>query len=183
MFDGGWPKLMNWKEQYAAPVTNSSFSTIINIGATQTPNLPANSLVIGTALEIIAWGTIGSAAGTATTTLGLMLNGGANGAAGGGTALAVTASETPATSTVLNWHLNARAVIVTEGSSGTIQTSGFVVGIGATQATVILMPTTQAAAAAINTTTANYINLTATWSTSASGNTYTVNGFYVKQLN
>ena len=183
MYDAGWPKLMNWKEQALAIATNNSFTTIINIGATQTPNIPANTLVSGSHLRVRAWGTIGSAAGTATFTMGLMLNGGANGAAGAGTALAVTASQTPATSTVNNWFLDAESIVVTAGSGGTIQTLGVLIGVGATASTPVLMPATQAAAATLNTTVANYVNLTATWSVSAAGNTITVNGFSVELLN
>ena len=182
-YDGGWPKLMNWKEQALAITSNASYTTIINIGATQTPNIPANTLVVGSHLRVRGWGTVGSAAGTATMTLGLMLNGGANGAAGAGTALAVTASQTPATSTANNWFLDAECIVITVGTGGTIQTLGTVIGLNATASTPVLMPASQVAAATLNTTVANYINLTSTYSVSAAGNTITVNGFSVELLN
>ena len=182
-YDGGWPKLMNWKEQALAITSNSSFTTIINIGATQTPNIPANTLVIGSHLRVRAWGSLGSAAGTATYNIGLMLNGGANGAAGAGTALASSATQTPATSTVNTWFYDSECVVITTGTGGTIQTFGILHGFGATASTPILVPATQAAAATLNTTVANYINLTAVCSASAAGNTITVNGFSVELLN
>jgi uncharacterized protein with PQ loop repeat len=73
--------------------------------------------------------------------------------------------------------------VLTQGASGTIQTLGNVIGINATTTTMVLLPATVPAAAAINTTNNNSITIAATWSVSAAGNTYSVYGFTVEQLN
>lgn len=179
-YSGGWVQLLNWTdpEQGAAVSAKNTFTTIQDICNPQRPFIPANSLSVGTILRINALGTVGSAAGTATTTMALYLNG-----AAAGTQIAVTASETPATSTVNIWQLNAYAVILTIGSAGTMQTMGQVTGLNATQATNIMFPATLPAAAAVNTTQANSMTVAASWGTSAAGNTYSVYVFTVEQLN
>jgi hypothetical protein len=180
MYAGGWPTLLNWEypDQGGAIVAKNTYTTIADICNAQSPFIPANTLKTGTILRITAWGTVGSAAGTATTTMGLYLNGAAS-----GTQIAITASQTPATSTVNCWYLEAQATILTIGSSGTMSTIGNVTGIGTTATTPVIMPATLPAAAAVNTTQANSITVAASWSVSAAGNTYSVYGFTVEQLN
>lgn len=191
-YAAGWPQLVNWNTCGADSASNNTFTTIINIGPTQQPNIPANSTnpagsssapSDGTLFKIEAFGIIGSAAGTATTTLGLNANGGARAAAGSGTAIAISASQTPATSTVLTWQYYHHLSVISVGGAGTIQGSGHAIGINATASTVVLIPATQAAAATWVSTQANYFNLVATWNTSAAGNLYQVNGFAVLQYN
>lgn len=175
-FQGGWVQLANFDnpEQGSAIVAKASFTTIQDICNPQKSFIPANSLHVGSQLRMHAWGTVGSAAGTATSTMGLYLNG-----AAGGTVLAVSAAQTPPTSTVNCWHLDAYATVLTIGTGGTIQVSGVIIGIAATQSTPVMMPATLPAAAAINTTQANGVTVAASWNTSAAGNTYSVYGWNV----
>lgn len=180
MLEGGWPQLLNcdYPEQGSAIVAKNTYTAMADICNAQKPFIQANTLKPGTILRVTAWGSIGSAAGTATTTMALYLNGAAS-----GTQLAVTAAQTPPTSTVNAWHLEANLTVLTQGASGTIQTLGNVIGINATTTTMVLLPATVPAAAAINTTNNNSITIAATWSVSAAGNTYSVYGFTVEQLN
>jgi hypothetical protein len=170
---------MNWTdpEQGTTPAAKNSFTAATLISPTNRPVFPANSLSVGTQIYIHTWGSYGSAAGTATTTLGYYLNGSA------GTQVIVSASATPPSSTVNVFHLEAWFTVLTIGSSGTIQGSGYIIGLGTTTTTPILLPATLPAAAAINTTTANSLDLVATWSSGVSGNTYTVYGHDVFQMN
>lgn len=182
MYPGGWVQLMNWANlgNYPAPAKNT-YTSIADITATSevnAPCLPALSLKVGAQLHIVTWGTSGSAAGTATTTIGHYLNGAAS-----GTQMSISASQTPATSTVNNWRLESYAVVSAIGSSGTILTSGILLGLNATATTNVLVPTTQPSAAAINTENNNGITTAASWSLSAAGNTYTVNGHMVFLFN
>jgi hypothetical protein len=179
MYAGGWAQLLNYSfpEQGTTPAANASFTTIQNIGVTQRAFIPANSLQQGAQLLVKAWGTYGSAAGTATTIMSLYLNGTT------GTVICASASQTPPTSTVNVFTAEAMATILTIGSSGTMNTAGLIHGLGTTTTTPILWPATLPAAATVNTTQANSIQLAASWSASASGNTYTVYGFDVLQLN
>jgi len=180
MYSGGWVNLLNFDspEQDTAVTPKNTFTTMADICNPQRPFIPANSVKTGTIFRIMAWGTVGSAAGTATTTMGLYLNG-----AAAGTQLAVTAAQTPATSTVNCWNMDTQARVVSIGAAGTIVTIGDVMGINATATTGVLMPATLPAAAAFNTTQANSITIAASWSVSAAGNTYSVHGFTVEQLN
>jgi hypothetical protein len=121
---------------------------------------------------------MGSAAGTATTTMGLYLNGAAS-----GTQMCISANATPPTSTVNIWRAEFMSTVLTIGATGTIQTAGEAVGIGATVTTPVLIPATLPAAATINTAQANSITLAVGWSVSAAGNTFSVYGFTVEMLN
>lgn len=181
-YAGGWPTMANWRNAPYYPFTHSSnWTTISDITPSQEVNNPAllaGTLAIGSMIRVRAAGTVGSAAGTSATTMGLYLNGAAS-----GTQIAISASETPATSTVNNWQAEFCINVVTIGSSGTLTCSGWVVGLNATQITYILVPTTQPANPAINTTVNNSITLAASWGTGASGNTFTTNFFVVEQFN
>jgi hypothetical protein len=174
--------MMNWKNAPYYPFTHTAnWTTMADITPSQevnNPCLPANSLPTGTMLKVHAWGIVGSAAGTATSIMGLYLNGSA-----AGTAIATSASYTPATATVQLWQADFWITILTEGSSGTLQCGGQLIGVSATPATALLVPATQPAAATINTTVANGISLGASWGTGATGNLYTVDGFVVVQYN
>jgi hypothetical protein len=181
LYPGGWVQLIDWSvgntQLSAAPTAVNSFTAATNL-ITVPPNfIPANSLNVGTVLRIRAAGTIGSAAGTATTTFGFGFGGAA------GVSMVVSASQTPPTSTVQTWFSEVYTNILTVGSSGTGYTIGYIVGIGATPATNIIMPATTVATSVINTTAANYIAPYATWSASAAGNTYSTYQFSVEQLN
>jgi len=181
MYPGGWVQLVNYAvgdtQLAAAPSAVNTFTAATNLITTPPNFIPANSLNVGTVLRIRAAGTIGSAAGTATTTFGFGFGGAA------GVSMVVSASQTPPTSTVQTWFSEVYTNILTVGSSGTGYSIGYVVGIGATPATNILLPATTVATSVINTTAANYIAPYATWSASASGNTYTTYQFSVEQLN
>jgi hypothetical protein len=176
-YAAGWPNLVNW-ETCGAAASNTTFTTLQQIGVTQQPNIfPSPGMnAPGLVWHMVAFGIVGSAAGTATTTFGIDLNGTA-------TAVAISASQTPPTSTVQTWQYTSMSTLISVGASGTIQTSGNVTGVNATPATNVIIPATQAAAATFNTTVANYFNLVASWSVSAAGNLYGVNGFAVVQYN
>ena len=179
-YAGGWVQLLNWANpnQSAAVTAKSTYTTIADICNPQTNFIPANSLQTGSQLHFHAWGSYGSAAGTATTTMGLYLNGAAS-----GTQLVISASATPPTSTVNLWVLDVYATVLTVGSAGTIQPGGYILGLGATTTTPILLPATLPAATTINTTQANSVTIAASWNTSAAGNTYSVYGYDVELFN
>jgi hypothetical protein len=175
---GGWPQLVN-VETCGQGASNNTFTTLQAIGLTQQPNIAANTMTggnDGTQFHVKGFGIIGSAAGTATTTFGVDLNGTT-------TAVMISASQTPATATVQTWQFDAMISVLTAGAAGTLQTSGTLTGTGATPASNILVPATQPTAPAVNTQQANYLNLVASWSASAAGNLYQVNGFWVLQYN
>ena len=159
-------------------MAKNTYTTIADIVNAQRAFIPAGSLNVGTLLRTKVWGTLGSAAGTATATLAAYLNGAAS-----GVALATSAAATPATSTVNVWMAEFLSTVLTIGSAGTIQTVGQAVGLGATATTPIIIPATLPAASALNTTQANSITVAVGWSVSAAGNTFSVFGFSVEQLN
>ena len=175
---GGWPQLVNFETCGQGP-SNNTFTTLQAIGLTQQPNIDANRMIggnDGTQFHIKGFGIIGSAAGTATTTFGVDLN-------GLGTAVDISAAMTPATATVQTWQYDAMVSVLTAGVTGTLQSSGTLTGTTATPANNILVPATQAAATTVNTQQANFFNLVASWSLSAAGNLWQVNGFWVLQYN
>jgi len=174
----GYSQMVNWRypQMVLPPTAFNTFTTAQAIMAAVDPFVPADSCSTGTTFHIHAWGTYGSAAGSATSTIGLFLN-------TASTVLAVTPSFTPPTSTVNLWHLDAYAVVLTPGASGTMQCAGHVLGLGATVTTPILMPATLPAAVTFNTQQANGFGVLASWSVSAAGNTYTVENLAVRQLN
>lgn len=177
-YAGGWVNLLNWQDDAAAPVAVNTFTTSTCIASpTPRPFIPANSLSIGTQLRVRAWGTVSSVAGTATTTLGLALNG------TGGTVVCASAAQTPAITTVFTWLATFDATVLTIGSSGSIIAGGWALGLNATPATPILIPASAPSAVTVNTTQANSLTVNATWSTSNAANTYTTYGFTVEQLN
>ena len=181
MYPGGWVQLVNYAvgdtQLSAAPTAVNTFTSATNLITTPPNFIPANSLNVGSVLRIRAAGTIGSAAGTATTTFGFGFGGAS------GVSMVVSASQTPPTSTVQTWIAEVYTNILTVGSSGTGYSIGYVMGIGATPATNILLPATTVATSVINTSAANYIAPYATWSASAAGNTYSTYQFSVEQLN
>ena len=181
MYPGGWVQLVNYAvgdtQLSAAPTAVNTFTVATNLITTPPNFIPANSLNVGSVLRIRAAGTIGSAAGTATTTFGFGFGGAS------GVSMVVSASQTPPTSTVQTWIAEVYTNILTVGSSGTGYSIGYVMGIGATPATNILLPATTVATSVINTSAANYIAPYATWSASAAGNTYSTYQFSVEQLN
>ena len=160
MYSGGWVQLLNWSapEQGSAVVAKNTYTTIADIVNAQRAFIPAGSLNVGTLLRTKVWGTLGSAAGTATATLAAYLNGAAS-----GVALATSAAATPATSTVNVWMAEFLSTVLTIGSAGTIQTVGQAVGLGATATTPIIIPATLPAASALNTTQANSITVAVGW--------------------
>jgi hypothetical protein len=181
-YAGGWVQMANWGNTPYYPFTHSSsWTTISDITPSEEVNVPclaAGTLKIGGMIRVRAAGTIGSAAGTATTIVGLYLNGAAT-----GTAIATSASATPATATVQNWQAEFVINIVTVGTTGTLTCQGWIIGISATPATTLLVPTVQPANQTINTTINNGISFAASWGTGAAGNTYTTNFFAVEQFN
>lgn len=181
MYPGGWVQLINPynPEQDAPyPLVKNTYTTIADIMPPQRKFIAANTLNKGVQFHVHAWGTITSVAGTATFVMSLMLNGSA------GTLLGATAAQTPATTTIFPWHLDAWGTVLTIGSAGTIVFGGAAWGLGTATTSAILLPATGAPiSAAIDTTAANSITLAGTWSVSNAGNSTSVYGYDVFQNN
>lgn len=179
-YSGGWVQLLNYDspEQSTYPQIKNTYTAIADIMPPQRPFIPANSVKVGSIFEVNAWGTITSVAGTATFVLSLMLNGSA------GTLLGATAAQTPATTTIFPWHFRAFVTVLTIGAAGTCSASGVAWGLGAATTSAVLLPATGAPiSAAIATTATNNITLAGTWSVSNAGNSTSVYGYHVLQLN
>jgi hypothetical protein len=177
-YSGGWVQLLNYQDlETVAAAVNTFTTTTCIVSPTPRAFIPANSVSIGTQFRIRGWGTVSSAAGTATTTIGIALNGTA------GTVICASAAQTPATTTVFTIWLEFHATVLTVGSSGTIIGGGIAHGMNATPTTPILIPATAPASVTMNTTQANSITVNATWSASSGSNTYTLYAFSCEQLN
>jgi len=141
--------------------------------------LPANYLVIGSEIELVAWFTF-TAVATPTLLVGFYYGGIA------GVPLCATAATTLTTtatawSGIMRYHGKVRAI----GSTGSIVGQGSVeLGTSLTAMTVVAMPATAAArTVAIDTTTLKTLTIGAQWGTSAAGNTLTVNDFSARLIN
>ena len=179
-FVGGWVQNLNTQIGDAPPATPAAVNTFTTfqsiMPATWLPEnfIPANTLKPSSVLRLRAQGTIGSAAGTATTIMSFYLNNSVQ--------IAASASQTPGTSTANVWLFEMDIHMVTTGATGTGYGLGILLGINATAVTDIIVPAATPATFSINTTVANYIGIGASWNTSAAGNTYSVYNLTCEQL-
>ena len=141
--------------------------------------LPANYLYVGQRLRMTAYGIFT----TASSSQGTLTLGGYYGGVAG-TALAVTAANTPTASAVAwPWQLWLDIYVRTIGSSGTVWCNGQVTlsTTLAGAASFYNLPTTQTQPITINTTTANALTVGAQFSSSTT-NTLTCEDMYVEAL-
>lgn len=157
----------------------SSALTDVSPGANtlgQACTFPPSFLQPGTELHVRANG-IFTAASAPTLTLGVYWG------AIAGTALAVTAATTVNNATNGIWILDALCRVATTGTSGTILTIGWVLGIAATASTPVLMPATTSTggSATVDTSTQKILTIGAQYGTAGS-NTLTCYNFLVHLL-
>ena len=180
-YAGGWVQLANFDnpEQGVYPFAKNTFTTAADIVPPQRAVFSANSFHVGSQIHAHAWGTVSSAAGTATITPSFYWNGAAS-----GTVLCAGAAQTPAITTVSTWHCDFWGTFTAvggtpTGATSTLWCSAVLIGIGATPSTPVLMPSSALASFTVATNAASWLTMAATWSASAAGNTTSVYGFDV----
>ena len=164
---------------YASSTTITDVSGGANT-AGQAFTIPSDFMQIGQVWRWTADG-IYSNTGTPNLTLGVYLGGVA------GTALAATiATTTPSGVTNVAWFLQAISRVTAVGTSGTILTQGFVMGVEATSAITttagVTMLPNGAGSSTQNTSIANIVTIGATWSASSASNTLTCEHFLAELL-
>jgi hypothetical protein len=151
-------------------------TTLTDISAAPQITIPANTLEVGSELEIMGQGQF-STTGTPTLLLGFYFGGVA------GVALAATAATTTGT-TAAAWPfmMRYRGIVRAIGTAGSIKGVGVVyLGTSLTAYTMLAMPATAAArTVAIDTTAAKAITIGAQWGTSSASNTITAYDISVK---
>lgn len=178
-----WVGLLNAgqynQENAGTAYASSTSATDISAGgntAGQALLLPASYLVLGTQLRVTANGIVSNTS-TPNLTLGVYYGGVA------GTALTSTGAVATASSLSTNqWKLEALIRVVSVGTSGSMYTTGTVVGpYAGTQ----FMPAngTSPLVSSLNTGTANILTIGATWGTNSASNTIQCLQFCVEQLN
>lgn len=162
----------------AAGAAYASSSTITDVNPTPNFILPANTLQIGSKIELEAFGTF-SNTGTPTLVLGFYYG------AVAGTALAATSAVTTTTAaTNWQWQLRYSGTVRSLGSSGTIMGCGeFRNPTSLTAWTIRPIPETALATVTIDTTAAKAITVGATWGASNASNTLTCHEFRVTLRN
>lgn len=180
-YAGGWVQLQNWNDLGIAPSSVNTFTTTTCI-LSPAPRafIPANSVSIGTRFRMRCWGSIQSAAGTATFTIGTAWNG------TGGTPIIASATQTPATGPLPFWYEAELTVLqIGAASTASIIGQGMAWGLGATPATSVLVPATAPTAVSTTFATTAAWNLTANSVCSASSatNAFVTYGHSVEQLN
>jgi hypothetical protein len=192
-YSGGWVNLLNYATATVVPTSVNTFTTITAVVSPFPDSfIPANSLHIGTRLRMRAFGTIQSAAGTATFTL-VPTFGATAGAGNGGTGImgSTPAGTAGGATGTLGFFMDYDATVQVIGAASTAQIigMGFAVGINATIGNVSLIQgaagiTTPTALATIFTTTAaqSFVPCSVCSSSSAT-NAFLTYGFSVEQLN
>lgn len=153
----------------------ASSTTATDVNPTPNTIIPANYLLPGSTLEVIASGKF-STTGTPTLTLGVYWGGVA------GTAIVTSGAVTTASgASNLSFFLRAILVVRSIGSTGSIFGSGFVMGIGAATTLALLPASAPAVTSSLDTTSAKALTLGATWSANSASNTLVCNTFSVLQ--
>lgn len=178
------PPVQTWEAVYNAgapyQTTDGAAYTASTAATDVSPvpqiTIPANYYYVGQIFRLTAFGVMSGNSGI-NLTLGFYYGGVA------GTALAATAATASNNTANQLWQAYATVRVRTLGSSGVMNTVGWVTGIAATAATVTLLPATGATgnAVTVNTTTANAWTLGATWGTNNAA-TLTCYGFIIEQL-
>jgi hypothetical protein len=156
----------------------ASSAALTDVSPTPNTTIPANFLVPGMILRVVAHGRF-SNTGTPTLLLGVYYGGVA------GTKLAATGATTTTTgATNWPWRLEAEIVIRSIGSSGTAVTTGKVqIASSLTSfGTVIPIDAAATAAVTIDTTAAKALTIGAQWGASSSSNTLTCHSALVEAL-
>jgi hypothetical protein len=153
--------------------------TLTDVSPLPAKALPANFLVIGNEIELVAWGQF-STTGTPTLLLGFYY-GGVAGVALGATAATTTGSGAAAWPWIMRYYGKVRAI----GTSGQIVGQGVLeLGTSLTAMSPVALPATAAArTATIDTTVLKTLTVGAQWNTSSASNTLTVNDFSVRIIN
>lgn len=177
-YASGWPQMVNWRTPGPGTAT-TTFTTLQAITPTQKagPEAGANVADAGTTFHIMASGIYGTASTAPTMQVGIGLNGAAP------TTWVNTAATLQASQTVALWQLTFWAIVLTDGSSGTIQGQGNATGVGSSATATVMVPATQVTALTWNSTTTNYFNMGASFGTSSASNSITCNSFIVLQYN
>lgn len=150
-------------EFLGANTTLVNLNTFTTAAALQAITLPAYSLAAGNILHL-RWMGFYSATGTPTYTLATEIGSTATGTSA---AIAVASGATGAL-----FFLDQYMTIVTDGTSGTFWSFGYVLAPGATTVSSV-QPEGEVSTVAINTTIANTFTMTAACSASSSSNTIT----------
>lgn len=156
-------------------LANSSAATsILPTGAIWT--MPANTMDLGTVMEVEAFGKI-STTGTPTITFSLYL--------AGSTWCATQAVTTGSGITNVTWRLKLKIIgrTIGTGTAATAMFAGTLEGVNAATTLVMVPATSPAVSSGFNSTSANTLDLYATWGTSSASNTITLNGYEVRVSN
>lgn len=172
-----WVSVLNRANTSAGTALASSV-TLTDINPTPNVIIPANSLQIGSRLEVIAAGKF-STTGTPTLLFGVYWGGVA------GTVLCdIGATTTASAASNLPWRLQAWIDVRSIGSAGSMIAFGHV-QLGTSLTAVTTIPMDNAAIAAVSsldTTSAKALTVGAQWGTSSASNTVTCEMFMVKSL-
>ena len=134
--------------------------------------VPADTLRVGTVLRVTARGVI-SATGAPTLGLAFRI---------GGTQVIATGAAAIGTVTNQGWSMQVEVVVIALGISGTAEVQGEArTPTTTTDGRWLGMPST--AAATVDSTVDNVLDLTAQWSAAAAGNTLTLRSLIVEVLN
>lgn len=153
-------------------------TTLTDVSALPAITIPANTLELGSELEITAFGQFSNTS-TPTLILGVYYGGVA------GSALAAsTAVTTTTAATAWPWMLEYRGVVRAVGASGSIVGQGrLYLPTSLVATTLRFIPETAAArTVTIDTTAAKAITVGAQWGTSSASNTLTCNDISVKLI-
>lgn len=155
-------------------VANTSAQTTILGAGTGSLTIPANFMVAGRALRIIAWGQLST---TLTPTLTVNVKFGST-TPGNSGAVTTAASVSNAV-----WKMDMLFTCYTTGSSGTAFLQGMMSYVPTNGAAPLCLNFGNTATTTINTTISNVLNLLITWGTASTSNTITCTNVSVEQLN
>lgn len=180
-----WQESLSWATSDGTAIANTTTETIIFPNVT----IPANYLQDGRVLRVVAYGRH-STTGTPTLTFRLRYGGVA------GTVLAASGAITTGSAvTAAMWRLEAIIQTRSNGSSGTLFTTGVVrvgedasstVGSATNAGAVDLMGSAGVATpstASVDLTADTALSITATWSAASASNTLTGHVYIIESLN
>jgi hypothetical protein len=172
-----WRSILGNPIAVGAGTALASSTTLTDISPAPQVVLPANYLVLGQRLKVVAYGVFSTSA-TPTLLLGAFYGGVA------GTVIAQTAANaTGSGAASWPWRLELEIRVATLGSSGTFWANGKVdLGSSLTAYTTYALPSSQTMPVTVNTTTANALTVGAQWGTSSASNTITVEDAYFETL-
>lgn len=174
-----WSTLLNSPQVGAAGTTLSASTSLTDVSPAPQFTLPANFLQVGSALRLTASGVFTSAASTP----GTILIGFYYGGVAGTSLVGYPATTLPTSASNWTWRLEATCTVRTNGTAGTIWSSGVSwIATSATAFTTQLMPqSAPAVVSSLDTTTAKVLSVGAQFS-SATTNTLTCHQFMIESL-